>query len=266
MQDRRGLTLVEVLVTAAVTAVLLALTVPMLKSGRDSGRAVVCISNLKQISLITELYAQDHGSFPQGFCCLTPCSLSAPAGGFAGNQLYDLPGWWWFDFLGIEDRSSGGVLWCPSRRPMNSPLGEDILWCNYGINYSIAKWASETASGEFLGRPLSKGQIRRPSEMLVYSDSGYGLISWKAAAGMEHPFDNNPMRDDSFYLPGLTVNHARPIHPQQQADALAGRHRGGTVSVAYADGQVASRKAERFWVRADEKGVLFPLYFWTAGR
>ncbi|HOK65343.1 MAG TPA: prepilin-type N-terminal cleavage/methylation domain-containing protein [Anaerohalosphaeraceae bacterium] len=266
MRDRKGLTLIEVLITTAVLAVLLAVVFPAFQSSRDSSRSVLCGANLKQIWLATEVYEQDHRFFPQGFCCLPECTRSAPPQGFAGKPVYDRPGWWWFDFLGIEDRSAKGILWCPSRRPMTGPLRENVLWCNYAINYSIAKWASDSARGEFLGPPLTKIQILRPAETLLYSDSGYGLLSWKAAAGIPNPFDNNPTRDDSFYLPGLKLNQNRPIHPDQQTDALAGRHRRASVSLAYVDGHVGTEKAERFTVRTDEKGAPTPPYFWTGGR
>lgn len=268
MRENRGLTLVEVLTVAAVLAVLIALALPVLKIGRDSGRSLLCASNLKQIGLYTEAYEQDHQCFPQGFSCQPECFQTAPPQGFAGKPVYDRPGWWWFDFLGIEDRSSQGILWCPARRPMNEPLRENVLWCNYGMNYSVGKWASPAPEGEFQGTPLRKSQLSRPSAVMLYSDSGYGLVSWKAAAGIPNPFDNNPMRNDSFYLPGLKINRSRPIHPEQQADAWNGRHLGSKISVAYADGHISPEKAEELLVQTDAAGNLCPSasYFWTAGR
>lgn len=266
MRDRRGLALVEVLVVTAVLAVLLSIVFPVFKSSRDSGRSVICASNLKQIGLITELYVQDNRYFPQGFCGLLRCTQHSPAQGFAGKPFFDRPGWWWFDFLGIEKRSASGILWCPARCPMNSPFCENVLWSNYGINYSIAKWASDSGSGEFLGRPLSKNQILYPAGMMLYSDAGYGLVSWKAAAGIPAPFDNNPLRDDSFYLPGLKINRARSIHPEQQEDAWNGRHCGSKVSIMYVDGHLTMEKAERLTVQVDETGNPSPPYFWTAGQ
>lgn len=260
------MSLVEVLITTAIAAVLLAVLFPTLRTSRDSGRSVLCASNLRQIGLITEVYVQDHRRFPQGFCGLPGCTQISPLQGFAGKPFYDRPGWWWFDFLGIEDRRAGGILWCPSRRKMNPPFQENVLWSNYGINYSPAKWASNSEMGEFLGLPISPKQILRPCETILYSDSGYALISWKAAAGIPNPFDNNPMRDDSFYLPGLKKNRSRPIHPEQQEDAYHGRHRASGVSVLYADGHTEAEKSEAFTVSIDDEGTPKPAYFWTGGR
>lgn len=267
MMIRRGLTLIEILVVAAVLIVLLALIVPTLKSSRESGVSILCSSNLKQIYLITEIYVQDTLRFPQGFCGLSDCLLSPPKGGCPGNRTYDWPGWWWFNYLGIEDLSEKGILWCPARGRMSSPFRDDILWSNYGINYSIAKWASENTLDEFLGPPLKMAHLDRPSETLLYTDSGYALISWKAAAeGIEPRFDNNSLRENSFYLPGLDLNKGRAIHLQQEEDAVRGRHPKQTVHVGYADGRTQKEKAERLSVRPDEEGKFSPLYFWLAGK
>jgi prepilin-type processing-associated H-X9-DG protein len=267
MMIRRGLTLIEILVVAAVLILLLALIVPTLKSSKESGISILCGSNLKQIYLITEIYIQDNLRFPQGFCGLSNCLLSPPKGGCPGNRTYDWPGWWWFNYLGIEDLSEKGILWCPARRRMSSPFRDDLLWSNYGINYSIAKWASENTEDKFRGPPLGKDQIPKPSKTLLYVDSGYALISWKAAAeNMDPRFDNNPLREDSFYLPGLDLNKDRPIHLQQQEDAVRGRHPKQTVQVGYADGHVRKEKAERLLFNPDEEENPSPLYLWSAGR
>jgi prepilin-type N-terminal cleavage/methylation domain-containing protein/prepilin-type processing-associated H-X9-DG protein len=57
---RRGFTLIELLVVVAIIAVLAALLLPALGSARERGRMSVCASNLKQISLAVQLYADDH--------------------------------------------------------------------------------------------------------------------------------------------------------------------------------------------------------------
>ncbi len=264
---RRGLTLIEVIVVAAVLALLLALVLPTLKSSKESGVSILCGNNLKQIYLVTEIYIQDNLCFPHGFHGLSDTNLTPPPGGYPGSLSYDRPGWWWFNYLGIEDLSPKGILWCPARRRMSPPFSEDILWSNYGINYSIAKWATQNTPDEFRGPPLSKTQLRRPSETVLYTDSGYALISWKAAAeGIDPRFDNNPLREDSFYLPGLDLNKDRVIHSQQREDAGLGRHSKETVNIGYADGHTQKVKAQRLLVKPDEEGKYSSVYLWSAGR
>ncbi len=55
-------TLIELLVVIAIIAILASLLLPALKSARESGRRAVCQSNLRQMYLTWQLYAQDNNS------------------------------------------------------------------------------------------------------------------------------------------------------------------------------------------------------------
>lgn len=60
-------TLIEMLTTMAIVAVLVALVVPNLSKGIDSSKTTQCASNLRQIGLGLLTYAADHeGQFPPG--------------------------------------------------------------------------------------------------------------------------------------------------------------------------------------------------------
>lgn len=56
-------TLVELLVTIAVLAVLISLLLPALSGARDLARAASCASNLRQLQLANDLYARDYRDF-----------------------------------------------------------------------------------------------------------------------------------------------------------------------------------------------------------
>jgi prepilin-type N-terminal cleavage/methylation domain-containing protein len=53
-------TLVELLVTVAVIAVLAGLLLPALTSAHERARRVHCVSNLRQIHLAITMYADEH--------------------------------------------------------------------------------------------------------------------------------------------------------------------------------------------------------------
>ncbi|MGE3107655.1 MAG: type II secretion system protein [Phycisphaerales bacterium] len=60
MTSRRAFTLIEILVTIAIVAVLLSLLLPAVASIRESGRKAVCLSNLRQSVAICRSYADDY--------------------------------------------------------------------------------------------------------------------------------------------------------------------------------------------------------------
>jgi type II secretory pathway pseudopilin PulG len=59
-RSRVAFTLIEVAVVAAVIAILAALLLPALAKAKERGRATACLSNLRQIGVGLQLYAQDH--------------------------------------------------------------------------------------------------------------------------------------------------------------------------------------------------------------
>ncbi|MEP0844454.1 MAG: prepilin-type N-terminal cleavage/methylation domain-containing protein [Phycisphaerae bacterium] len=64
--QRRGFTLIEVLVVVAIIALLISILLPSLKRAKEVSRRTVCLSNLHQMGVGMVPYAQDHkGLLPQ---------------------------------------------------------------------------------------------------------------------------------------------------------------------------------------------------------
>ena len=245
-----GFTLVELLIVIAVIAVLMSILVPILHTAREQTRAVVCGSNLKQLSLALTTYAQVNETFPYGFDG-SAFGMVVPPGGFPGDAWHDLFGWWWFHLLSDirgQNYGKGTILWCPSRKVSEST----ILCGNYGVNRAICKDAPGFTVSEFVGAPLALYQIRRPGKTLLITDSGYSLISWKGATNASvRPFENT-RREGSFYVPGLRINEARILLPGHEADAVEGRHPNKSVNVGFVDGHVSRVKADDLFVEEIE--------------
>lgn len=67
MTNRRGFTLVELLVVVGILAVLAAILFPVFARAREKARAAQCTSNLKQLGLAIEMYSADYDDlFPWG--------------------------------------------------------------------------------------------------------------------------------------------------------------------------------------------------------
>jgi len=65
--SRRAFTLIELLVVIAVLAILMALMLPTLASAREKGWRTACLSNLRQMGIAIQAYANDsEGRIPYG--------------------------------------------------------------------------------------------------------------------------------------------------------------------------------------------------------
>ena len=60
MRKLKGFTLIELLVVIAIIALLMAILFPVLRSARERAHRVVCLSNLRQLTLAWIAYADEH--------------------------------------------------------------------------------------------------------------------------------------------------------------------------------------------------------------
>ncbi|MFW6058994.1 MAG: type II secretion system protein [Phycisphaeraceae bacterium] len=63
---KAGFTLVELLVVISIIALLIAVLLPALKAARQVARSIQCSSNLRQVGLAFNVYAQDHNQYMPG--------------------------------------------------------------------------------------------------------------------------------------------------------------------------------------------------------
>jgi prepilin-type N-terminal cleavage/methylation domain-containing protein/prepilin-type processing-associated H-X9-DG protein len=264
---RIGFTLLELLVTLGVIALLIAILTPCLQALRQQAKTVLCSSNIRQLTLGLLMYEAENKTLPYAF--YNKQSLQPPPEGYSGNISYDRPGWWWFNFISDyvpKSKIERGLRWCPARRVTDSRFAEDVLCGNYGINRSlcksyqgIRKWA------EFNGKNLfCTKDMQDSSKTLLLIDCGYSMLTWWHAADIPPvTFSTNSIEECAPYVPGLKINKERYIWPGLELDALNGRHPGKTVNAGFTDGHISRKKADDFLVENTAEGYKNRCPLWV---
>jgi len=96
----RGFTLVELLVVIVIIAILVSLLLPAVQSARESGRAIQCKNNAKQIALACTMHNSQLGFFPA--TGKNYRYSGEPDEGFRENQ----PGSWIFNILPFMEQQT----------------------------------------------------------------------------------------------------------------------------------------------------------------
>ncbi len=154
---REGFTLVEVLVVAAIIAVLAAMLFPVLNTARGKARESVCASNLHQLYLAMDMYLQDNDDrFPISY-------VASRLGPYQSWREAVQP------YLRNRD-----VLVCPSDEANGEKLAE--LSPERQASYALNAWLSPpdlTDFGGTSGEPVALAAISDPSATIALCDAGY---------------------------------------------------------------------------------------------
>lgn len=100
----QAFTLIELLVVIAIIGILASMLLPALQVSREAAKKALCQSNLKQIGLGMNMYANDYGYYPTMTDHAWGGDLNRADTGYGFHEGMT-------DYLGNME-----VLWCPSKR------------------------------------------------------------------------------------------------------------------------------------------------------
>ncbi len=185
--------MVELLVVIAILALLASLLLPALSNAKESARRVQCLSNLRQLAIIWEVYADDHGDrvVPNGYG--KPETLGATKLWVVGDTHLNPPSFTNESYL-LDPKAaafagylkSSAVYRCPSDRVTIEIGGRAVAKTrSYALNGYLG-WQAPNIESSFLSlkhqlylktSDLGAGS---PSSLLQFIDTAPGNVCHSA--------------------------------------------------------------------------------------
>ncbi len=215
-----GFTLVEMIVTIGVIALLIGLALPALSGAGSAGRSALSQSNLRQMAIAAHSYANLHHRYP-------PAVQYAVVDGMMHSRAWDWETTFDGELIGpgplweFTDHP-GRVMECPAYHGSANSPGDP----HTGYNYSVYVGGEQVFNQNLTFYPgVNPNAVRRPSTCAMFGLGGYSSGANK--------FMRSPLHQSTDVLPALGL-------PEVYSGAQAFRYRGRTL-VAHVDGHVATK-------------------------
>jgi prepilin-type N-terminal cleavage/methylation domain-containing protein len=185
-KNKRGFSLVEVMVVISTVSVVMAVTMPAMTAARSRARAIVCRSNLRQLVLANTGYSADH----DGYYVSAARDFLADNDPFGGLQRWH----------GVRENIN--VLFDPKKGPLAGYLaGGKVKECPEKVDFTKDQgWAINFERGcggygynmQYIGSRLWQSsittksawkkaysasanamEVKRPAETLMFTDAAF---------------------------------------------------------------------------------------------
>ncbi|MCC5829332.1 MAG: DUF1559 domain-containing protein [Phycisphaeraceae bacterium] len=185
---RSGFTLIELLVVISIIALLIGILLPALAGARRSARSVVCMSNVRQITLGLMTYAEEYNQF------IPPAEANTTMGGVSGLASWHVVAWGFINdgaFEGTSFTGPSGNYEYLKDTVFECPLAGESRFGGYstsnhrqngfGINISIPGLSGDVGMNHSqqivrVREPQNINTLASPSSTMMLSDArGYYL-------------------------------------------------------------------------------------------
>lgn len=160
----RAFTLIELLVVVSIIALLVSILLPSLGKARESAKAVVCKTQLRQFGIALSMYAEDNNNSFLIHEWLAPPYVSDPPPDMG----------YWFGrispYIDVEQEThhTSILMRCPSGQSIKD-WGKELVYGWTGTDYGLQAYSGKVDS------------IKNPTEFssffdFYYGDNAHGLI------------------------------------------------------------------------------------------
>jgi prepilin-type N-terminal cleavage/methylation domain-containing protein/prepilin-type processing-associated H-X9-DG protein len=212
--SRRGFTLVELLVVIGIIALIVSMLLPAVNRARQQAIAVDCASQLKQLGIALQIYAENNkGLYPTW------------------------SGWQTYPNSGVGEDDTLDLAWTEQLEPYYVKPDNVIYNCKafpemYRVNYFLsARWTYQRDVAQGWGgpnRPLRRTDVRNSSEFIMSGDTTQPLLyppNFGTAGGKtQDDYDKDDASQEAIVFRGMAGG--------------INMHRGGN-NILFGDGHVA---------------------------
>jgi prepilin-type N-terminal cleavage/methylation domain-containing protein/prepilin-type processing-associated H-X9-DG protein len=165
-KSSRGFTLIELLVVIAIIAILAAILFPVFAKARAQARATSCLSNIKQLDLGMQMYAQDYD---ERFASWAWWASSPGSSGKIAGRVNHFESLWINAIYPYVKNSQ--VYYCTSDAAEITPLNSQLYW-----------WTDQTTVAGMRSIGMQEALINQPLSYAA-NEPFLGIDGWGTAWG-----------------------------------------------------------------------------------